>query len=170
MRRTSILSHLISIIVLPGTMAVLIPYLLFLYIPNPEITGNYNLLTYAGAVILTTGGLLFLWSVISFIIYGKGTLAPWAPPKELVVSGPYSYVRNPMILGVILIITGEALILNMISILIWAMFFFVLNTLYFELVEEPRLERKYGESYVKYCRKIKRWMPRLSPYKAAAKN
>ena len=95
---------------------------------------------------------------------GDGTPAPWDPPKNFVVSGPYRHVRNPMLSSVIILIVAEALAANSLPLLAWAVAFFLLNTLYFAFSEEPGLERRFGESYRQYKARVPRWVPRLSPY------
>jgi len=120
----------------------------------------------AGLLLATCGLLLFLYTVFLFRKAGKGTLAPWAPTQKLVISGPYNYCRNPMISGVLFILTGEALVLNSPGILIWAGIFFLVNTVYFIGMEEPGLEKRFGEAYRQYKKNVPRWIPRLTPYKS----
>ena len=69
-----------------------------------------------------------------------------------------------MITGVLCLLIGIALFLNSIPILIWAMVFFVINTVYFEFIEEPKLERRFGEDYVHYKNHVPRWIPNTKPY------
>ncbi len=99
-----------------------------------------------------------------FVHEGKGTPAPWDPPLRFVVSGPYRYVRNPMLSAVILMILAEAAALSSLALVAWAGFFFLLNTMYFVFVEEPGLERRFGESYLHYKAAVPRWIPKLRPY------
>ncbi|MBT8274196.1 MAG: isoprenylcysteine carboxylmethyltransferase family protein [Bacteroidia bacterium] len=164
MRNNSLLSHLLSIIILPGTVTLLIPYLLNEYLKEPTIYNEHIVLKLGGMGFMGFGLILFLICLIYFISVGKGTLAPWTPTRNLVVSGPYRYVRNPMIIAILSILLGEALYLNSISVLVWGMLFFLINTVYFELIEEPKLERKFGEDYARYKRKVGRWMPNTRPY------
>ena len=165
MDNNSLLSHLLSILLLPGVMAGIIPYYLLKYLPQPEIYDDHILLKIGGFVFFGFGLTLFLITVILFASKGKGTLAPWSSPRRLVIAGPYRYVRNPMIIGVISILIGEALYFNNIPILIWAMLFFVINTINFELIEERRLETRFGDSYLDYKEAVHRWIPSLKPYK-----
>ena len=165
MRNNSFLFHLLSIIVLPGTVAGVIPYFLNFYLTDLQIYDDHILLQGSGIGFMILGVILFLTSVFLFGSKGKGTLAPWNPPSRLVVQGPYKYVRNPMITGVLSFLLGEALFLNSIPILIWAMLFFVINTVYFEFIEEPKLERRFGNSYVKYKHAVPRWIPNTKAYK-----
>lgn len=164
MRTNSLLSHLLSIILLPGTVTLLIPYLLNEYLKEPTIYNEHIALKFGGMGFMGFGLILFLTCLIYFFTVGKGTLAPWSPTKHLVISGPYRYVRNPMIIAILSILLGEALYLNSISVLIWGMLFFLINTVYFELIEEPKLERKFGEDYVRYRRRVSRWVPNVKPY------
>jgi protein-S-isoprenylcysteine O-methyltransferase Ste14 len=111
-------------------------------------------------------GLYLLSGTNSLLIRkGKGTLAPWSPTKKLVITGPYRYVRNPMIIGVWIALIGEAVALLSVNIGIWAILFFILNTVYFILYEEPNLEKKFGEPYQTYKKKVHRWIPKLKAYK-----
>jgi protein-S-isoprenylcysteine O-methyltransferase Ste14 len=103
-------------------------------------------------------------TISSFIRLGKGTLAPWAPPKNLVIRGPYRYVRNPMIIGVLTFLIGEAICFQSKIILVRAVCFFVINTIYFIIYEEPNLEDRFGENYCAYKKHVPRWLPRLAPY------
>jgi protein-S-isoprenylcysteine O-methyltransferase Ste14 len=81
-----------------------------------------------------------------------------------VVRGPYRYVRNPMISGVILFLFGEACLLLSPPHLAWAGAFLALNLIYIPLVEEPQLARRFGESYRDYCRHVPRVIPRFRPW------
>jgi protein-S-isoprenylcysteine O-methyltransferase Ste14 len=101
-----------------------------------------------------------------FATEGKGTLAPWDPPREFVVRGPYRFVRNPMISGVILVLFGEASVLLSPPHAVWAASFLALNLLHIPLVEEPQLERRFGDPYRDYCRNVRRFVPRLSPWQS----
>ena len=98
--------------------------------------------------------------MILFYQIGKGTPAPWSPTKNLIVQGPYKYVRNPMISGVLLVLTSEALILNTICIFYWAIIFFIINCIYFKLFEEKQLEKNFGQSYLEYKKNVPMWLPK----------
>ncbi len=165
MRNNTLINHFLSIILLPGTVTLVIPYYLNEYLSEPNIYEEHIILKIAGILCICIGLLLLFSTIILFSVVGKGTLAPWFPTRKLVVKGPYKYVRNPMICGVLSILFGEALFLNSISILIWAMLFFLINHLYFEFVEEAKLERKFGDPYVTYKNKVPRWIPNLRPYR-----
>jgi protein-S-isoprenylcysteine O-methyltransferase Ste14 len=99
-----------------------------------------------------------------FIQIGKGTLAPWEPTKKLVAAGIYRHTRNPMITGVTAILLGETVATGSAGLLVWAVLFFILNTVYFKLSEEPGLEARFGDDYVEYRKNVPMWLPRIKPW------
>ncbi|NNK69043.1 MAG: isoprenylcysteine carboxylmethyltransferase family protein, partial [Flavobacteriaceae bacterium] len=165
MENNGFVSHLLSIILLPGIMVGAIPYYLHFYFPEPTIYEEHILLKIGSYVFIAFGIIIFILCVGLFASIGKGTLAPWFPTSRLVVSGPYRFVRNPMIIGIISIIIGEALFYNSIIVLIWGVVFFAINSIYFEFFEERRLETKFGEAYLDYKESVPKWIPSLKPYK-----
>jgi protein-S-isoprenylcysteine O-methyltransferase Ste14 len=161
------LRHLVAIVVLPFTVAVLIPLWLTRRNGSTLVVGSSMtqiLPQVAGLGLLTVGVLLFLASLRRFVTEGRGTLAPWDPPRHLVIRGPYRYVRNPMISGVAAVLFAEALLLLSRPHLIWALIFFGINSVYIPLVEEPALKQRFGDSYREYCRRVPRLIPRLRPW------
>jgi protein-S-isoprenylcysteine O-methyltransferase Ste14 len=161
------LRHLLAVALLPFTAAVLVPVWLArrdgLRIgpgPGPGAIAAQA----AGLALIGIGVALFVATLRRFAGEGEGTLAPWDPPRRLVVRGAYRYVRNPMISGVLMVLAGEALVLLSRSHLLWALLFFVVNALYIPLVEEPMLARRFGERYNEYCRHVPRLVPRLRPW------
>ena len=100
------------------------------------------------------------WTTRLFVDKGEGTPAPWDPPTKLVVVGPYRHVRNPMITGVFLMLTAESVLFGSWPLFGWVVVFFLLNTVYFSKVEEPGLERRFGENYRHYRSNVPRWIPR----------
>ena len=83
----------------------------------------------------------------------------------MIVTGPYAYVRNPMITGVVLILISEALLLGSLAIGIWAVVFLIINMFYFPFSEEPGLRKRFGKEYDEYCKNVPRYIPRLTPWK-----
>jgi protein-S-isoprenylcysteine O-methyltransferase Ste14 len=116
-------------------------------------------------MIAVAGSALFVYTVFLFKTIGYGTLAPWSPTQKLIVDGPYQYCRNPMITGVFFMLLGEGMMLYSVNVLIWAVAFFVINTVYFIFIEERELLQRFGGDYLKYKKHVPRWIPRLTPYR-----
>jgi protein-S-isoprenylcysteine O-methyltransferase Ste14 len=144
---------------LPFTVLIIVPINIE---KDWSFSGGWNF--FMGLMLLTGGLIMIGLTVSSFIRIGKGTLAPWSPTKKLVVQGLYRYVRNPMILGVLLVLLGESACTWSAALLQWAVLFFVINTAYFILFEEPGLEARFGTEYLDYKNHVSRWIPRLTPY------
>jgi protein-S-isoprenylcysteine O-methyltransferase Ste14 len=159
--------HLFAILVLPFTVAVGIP----LWLARRDMitfrvgsNASELLQQMAGLCFLSVGAILFVASLHRFISEGRGTLAPWDPPRRLVVRGTYRYVRNPMISGVVFTLFGEALLLLSRPHLLWALIFAGINCIYIPLLEEPMLAARFGKDYREYCRHVPRLIPRLRPW------
>ena len=147
--------QLAAIVLLPGTVAILVPALL---LGDAEIASWP--LAFVGGAVLAFGLCMIGWTVALFAGVGRGTLAPWDPPERLVVRGPYRYVRNPMITGVVSVLLGEAALFASPAVLAWAGFVFALNAVYFPLIEEPDLRSRFGSDYDEYAASTPRWLPR----------
>ena len=118
-----------------------------------------------GMIIGTTGAAVAVWCVLTFATIGKGTPAPFDPPRRLVIEGPYRFVRNPMYIGAGLALIGAAIFYGSWPLLGYAALFFLVVHLFVLLYEEPVLRRTFGEDYEVYCRHVRRWWPhfRTSP-------
>ena len=116
--------------------------------------------------LLVAGAAIMCKCVFDFAWSGRGTPAPWDPPRRLVVTGLYRYVRNPMYVGMILFLTGEALVLPPITreLLLVVAGFWAAVMLFILLHEEPALRAQFGEDYRLYCANVRRWIPRLTPF------
>jgi protein-S-isoprenylcysteine O-methyltransferase Ste14 len=160
-----------AIVILPGTALVYVPSAIVWFTRGTahaaEMPGPSLLPWLAGLPFAATGMVLMVWTMRLFTLKGGGgTPAPWEPIRNFIVLGPYRYVRNPMLTGVILFLVAEAILFRSLPILLWALFFFVLNTVYFALSEEPQLEMRFGQAYTDYKRAVPRWLPKLTPYNA----
>ena len=155
-----------SIILLPGNVLVIIPFVLSVLTSNTEyaiqISNIYQVFFWLGILALIPGLLLIISTVRIFIRFGDGTPAPWDPPKNFVIRGPYQHARNPMISGVILLLFAQSMLLRSIPIGVWTILFAAGNFLYIPLVEEKDLKKRFGESYMEYQANVPRWIPRLS--------
>jgi protein-S-isoprenylcysteine O-methyltransferase Ste14 len=143
----------LAFLTLPGLLGTVIPVTLGIVDPWRS-TGNF-----VGAIVVALGSIVLIWCVRDFYISGKGTLAPWAPPKNLVIVGLYKYVRNPMYIGVLLIVIGIALFAGSPIVL----GYFVLLTFGFHLRviwrEETWLATHFGVEWIKYKESVPRWLP-----------
>lgn len=158
----SLVAHFRDIVLLPFNVTVSVPWLIS---DSKQAAVVYGLfMKIAGTAFFMCGLFLFSWSVYLFKDLGRGTLAPWTPTQKLIVAGPYKYCRNPMITGVFFILLAEALILFSVNILIWAGIFFIINTVYFIIQEEPDLYERFGNEYLHYKKHVPRWLPNLRPY------
>lgn len=165
MKSPSFFAHLRDVLILPFTVTVIIPYLI--YDASPSFIPDIISLKIIGLLILLSGLSLLIYTIFLFRTLGKGTLAPWSPTQKLVVAGPYRYCRNPMISGVFFILIGETLLLHSTNILMWAGTFFIINTIYFIFKEEPDLQKRFGEDYLRYKSSVPRWIPKFKPYDIA---
>lgn len=158
-----------AIALLPGNVNVVVPALVLIFVEGPNIGWAFGgtgavLLALAGLALIAAGFSLWLWTVVLFSRIGEGTLAPWDPTSWLVVAGPYRYMRNPMISGVVTILAGEAVLFGSVCLAGWAGLFAAINAIWFPLGEEPGLERRFGEEYRAYKAAVPRWIPRRQPW------
>jgi len=158
------------ILILPGTALVYVPALLVWLTRGTGFAAHYppgSTLQWLAALPFAAAGLaLMIWTMQLFASQGGGgTPAPWQPVENFIVSGPYRHVRNPMIIGVNLFLTAEALLLGSWPIFAWMVAFVIVNTIYFALSEEPQLEKRFGQPYADYKRNVPRWLPRLTPWR-----
>lgn len=121
-------------------------------------------MSYAPSVSRNTGLTVNVESFVRFALKGFGTPAPIAPPERLVVSGLYRFVRNPMYVGVLAAILGQALLLGSVTLLEYAGVVWLGFTAMVVVYEEPTLRRTFGASYERYCANVRRWWPRLTPW------
>jgi protein-S-isoprenylcysteine O-methyltransferase Ste14 len=114
-----------------------------------------------GMMIGGAGALIALWCIFTFVRIGRGTPAPFDPPRLLVIRGPYRFVRNPMYIGAGLTLAGAALFYESVSLLIYGVIFLLAAHLFVLLYEEPTLRRIFGSEYEAYCHRVSRWWPRM---------
>jgi len=159
------LKHILAILLLPVVATIIIPAAIVVGRPGSagwplpfpfDVAGQA-----VGVMLMSLGLALIANSIALFVRWGHGTLAPWDPTEKLVVRGVYRCVRNPMISAVFCLLLGEAVVMRSIGLLGWFVLFVTLNLIYIPLVEEPRLERRFGDDYVQYKRAVPRWIPRL---------
>jgi len=125
-------------------------------IVRPAGIGSWQI---AGLAILVLGGAVALWCILTFALVGKGTPAPFDPPRKLVVAGPYRWVRNPMYIGAGGVLVGTALFYESAALVAFAAGFLLAAHLFVVFYEEPTLERTFGAQYADYRNAVQRWVP-----------
>jgi protein-S-isoprenylcysteine O-methyltransferase Ste14 len=154
------LKTLLFTVIVPGAATVYIPYWL-LASPSARASlpiGNFR---YWGLIPVLLGAAIYCWCAWDFTFTGRGTPAPIDPPKELVVKGLYRCTRNPMYVGVLALLFGEAVFFASWQLFIYAGVVFLIFHLFVMLYEEPALRRKFGGSYERYCETVPRWVPKI---------
>jgi protein-S-isoprenylcysteine O-methyltransferase Ste14 len=155
----SLWRHLAAILLLPGIVTVGVPALIVW-----QTGADVGPLAVIGIPLVAIGLVLLASTIKLFASVGRGTLAPWDPTTRLVVRGPYRYVRNPMISGVLFVLLGEAALAGSLPLLLWFGLVFAINAVYLPLVEEPGLSRRFGDDYATYKANVPRWVPRIRPW------
>lgn len=150
--------NLIFTMLQPGLVAGLIPLWITGFSINNIFDQVWQLHHYTGAIVFFIGFVIMLLCIIRFAVKGRGTLSPVDPTKKLVLSGLYHFSRNPMYVGVVLILIGEAIFFQSVALWMYSLFVFITFHMFIILVEEPRLRKDFGEDYKKYCKKVRRWI------------
>ncbi len=147
---------LFAVLALPGLSAGVIPIIV---VSKDPWRGEGS---FFGVALLALGALVVVWCVRDFYTVGKGTLAPWDPPRHLVVVGLYRYTRNPMYIGVLLLIVGWSIAAGSPLLACYAVALAMGFHLRVRFHEEPRLRKKFGAEWIAYSASVPRWVPRLS--------
>lgn len=164
-RRSIAVSVLFTLFGGPGLVLVYLPWLITRFrLPSQQPPAQ----TTAAVLFILIGLIPLFESIIRFVVKGRGTLVPAVPTERLVVSGLYRYVRNPMYIGVIAALGGEALLFRSRHVLEYALTVWTIMHLFVCFYEESRLTRTYGNAYLSYKSGVPRWFPRLSPWREAA--
>jgi protein-S-isoprenylcysteine O-methyltransferase Ste14 len=165
-----LLRQVLAFAALPFVVTVVVPIALLqrnTFVFSPPNSIEDVALALFGGFALSAGAVLFATCVFLFWTRGRGTLAPWDPPRRFVAEGPYRFVRNPMITGVVLVLVGESCLLRSMAVAGWTLMVIVVNMIYIPLVEEPMLEDRFGASYKDYLKAVPRFVPRLRPWTAS---
>jgi protein-S-isoprenylcysteine O-methyltransferase Ste14 len=148
------------------TYAALFIGLVLVFLPRQVLTWSgiippaaFGLPQIAGLIVATLGAALAIWCIMTFVVIGRGTPAPFDPPRALVTRGPYGVVRNPMYIGAGLALAGAALYYQSLPLLAYTAGFLLVTHLFVIGYEEPALRRLFGAAYEEYCRRVRRWMP-----------
>jgi protein-S-isoprenylcysteine O-methyltransferase Ste14 len=153
-----LLKTVIFTIFVPGVVAGYIPWRL----RNHAALGAHGVEEFAAILVITAGSLIYLHTAFwGFAWTGGGTPAPIMPTKILVVRGLHRFVRNPMYIGVGLVVGGQAWLFHSIHTFIYLVSFWLFAHLFVVFYEEPTLHRQFGEEYERYRKSVPRWLPRV---------
>lgn len=156
-KRMTVIKSLLYLIFEAGVFALYIPLRLLRHGPRLE-TG---ILAFLAIPLWLIGSLIILRCFWDFAWRGRGTPVPTDPPKELVITGFYRYVRNPLYVGVLLIFLGHFLWFGYWTLLLYAVIAFIIVHVFVLLYEEPTLKKKFGTAYEAYLQRVPRWIPRF---------
>ena len=158
-RSTAAIGSAVFFIAAPCVVAGLVPWLLTRWEFGPPWPAA-ALLAVIGLLIMVAGAAVLVNAFVRFAWEGRGTPAPVAPTEELVITGPYRWVRNPMYLAVVTAIIGQALLLRQLTLLIYAAVVAAAFLTFVKLYEERVLLERYGEAYRRYQAAVPGWIPR----------
>ncbi len=149
----------------PGVVAGILPWYITTSSARPA-ESHLRLVPGAGIALIVAGVAVLMHAFVRFVVQGIGTPAPVAPTQELVVTGLYRHVRNPMYLAVVSIIAGEALVVGDAMLLVYGAVVGAAMVAFARWYEEPALRRRFGARYDAYRREVPAWRPRLQPWRA----
>jgi protein-S-isoprenylcysteine O-methyltransferase Ste14 len=162
-RARSLFASLLFTVLVPGTVAGFIPWLLTHWRRAHDFADPIAL-RMVGFVLVALGLPVLLHSIFRFAVEGLGTPAPIAPTRHLVVGGPNQFVRNPMYIAVVLMIFGQALFLGQMPLVWYGAFCAIVQTVFVHAYEEPTLANQFGKEYRQYKNAVPAWLPRLTPW------
>lgn len=142
------------------TLWIVMPFLIHKFVDPRLPSAGLKPVKWLGSLMSAAGYALAVWCVSLFIKVGRGTPLPFPHPKKLVIAGPYRFVRNPMVLGTVLFLLGDAVLLGSVGVLVYAILVFAVMHL-FILIEERSLGRRFGQEYSSYLQRTPRWWPRF---------
>ena len=162
-RRSAILGSLLFFFVAPATIAGLVPWGISHWRVQASFFG-LALVRVAGATLIAIGVPVLLESFARFALQGQGTPAPVAPPRHLVVTGSYRYVRNPIYLAVTAIVLGQGLLFGDGTLLVYGALLALGFHIFVLVYEEPTLRQTFGAQFEAYTANVPRWAPRLQSW------
>ncbi|THD77731.1 MAG: isoprenylcysteine carboxyl methyltransferase [Phenylobacterium sp.] len=160
-RSSAALGSVLFLVVAPGTLAGLIPW----WFTGWRMGEAPTLQRIAGGVLIALGFALLVECFGRFVVQGRGTPAPLAPPDRLVVTGAYRRVRNPMYVAVVAMILGQAALFADLRLLGYAALVWLGFHLWVLAYEEPTLRRSFPTDYARFVAAVPRWIPRLIPWR-----
>lgn len=163
-RAASLIGSALFLMLAPGTLAGLIPWWITGWRKGAPPFG-LEALSWVGLALIAAGALVLLESFVRFAWVGLGTPAPVAPPTNLVVTGLYRHVRNPMYVALEALILGQALVFASALLAAYGAAAGLMFHLFVTGYEEPKLLRTFGPDYAAYCRNVPRWRVGLKAWR-----
>jgi len=164
-RVSAVLGSALFFLVAPCVLAGLIPWSMTRWEFRPAFFGLEGARS-VGVLLILVGLPGLVDSFARFALQGLGTPAPVAPTKNLVVTGLYRHVRNPIYLAVVAIILGQAMLFGDWRLVLLGALFWLAFHLFVVAYEEPTLRRTFGSEYEAYRANVRRWVPRVVPWRA----
>jgi protein-S-isoprenylcysteine O-methyltransferase Ste14 len=152
------LKTILFMLLVPGLLMVAFP--IWLMATDPALF-SFSPFRWLALPLWALGAAVALWCAWAFTVRGRGTPSPTDPPKELVVTGLYRHIRNPIYVGVVIILLGHVLWHPSRSILWMPLIVAVASHLFVTLYEEPHLRKTFGAAYEQYCQQVPRWIPKV---------
>ena len=164
-RPAAVVGSVLFLVAAPGTLVVLVPFWISHWRVAPPLVGfvGFRVL---GALLMAAGLPVLLDSFARFALKGLGTPAPIAPPERLVVTGLYRHVRNPIYVALTSLIVGQALFFGDVRLLAYGLGVWAFFHIWVLALEEPELRSRFGAEYRDFCAHVRRWIPRLKPWRA----
>lgn len=154
-KKGMLIKAVIAFLYLPGLLAFFLPVIIGIY--DPWRSSFIPI----GIIVILFGLTILIWCVRDFYISGRGTLAPWNPPKKLIVIGLYRFMRNPMYIGVLILVLGWSVLFSspllVLYLCILALSFHIRTVVY----EEPYLKKRFKGEWDLYRQKVPRWFPKI---------
>lgn len=151
---SALLKTLLFTVIIPGTVTIYFPLLAL----APTGPATWGVVQWAALLLIAAGVAVYLRCAWDFAVTGLGTPAPIDPPRKLVIHGLYLRSRNPMYVGILSILLGEAAYFQSSRHLLYAAVIFAMFQSFIVFYEEPHLRQTFGEAYIRYCRAVPRWV------------
>ena len=164
--RNAAVGSLAFFIAAPGVVAGLVPWLLTGWQVAP-VPAWWELLRVLGLALIVGGLVVLIRAFGRFAVEGRGTPAPIAPTENLIVTGEYRFVRNPMYLAVLAMIAGQVLLFGSVSLAVYGLLVWLAVAVFVRVYEEPTLTRRYGSQYLEYRAAVPAWLPRRRPWRGS---
>jgi protein-S-isoprenylcysteine O-methyltransferase Ste14 len=163
-RTIAVLGSAVFFVVAPSTLAGLVPWLITGWQLEPPFLG-LELTRGIGAILILAGVPGVVDAFARFALQGLGTPAPIAPPRNLVVTGLYGYVRNPIYVALVAIILGQAVLMGDSRLIVYGALLWLFFHFWVVVYEEPTLEQTFGREFEAFRAAVPRWIPRMTPWR-----